>query len=901
MSKLKATQFTKGRNKFRMQNPYNIDAFKRQDEIESDLISPNTNLPPVGSYVTTCNQEKVSHNKEIEKFDSDEQTFEMKTHETKFFSAIRDLWKQGKMCDVMLSVDKTIFRAHKIALAACSEHFRDLFVSREKASTVMDTSRIPLLGIKSEIVKKIIDAVYTAKIILNSATVGDVLSAAAYLRMPSIVDACQSYLSQHLSVDNCIKTIQVAHMYNLEALKERSYQIACLNFKTVCNHADFMKLRYYELLEMLPRQDLALDSEIQIFNAIIRWTDYERSTRLPYFARLMRHVRFPLMTESQLVDQVEGSSYVNENAEVGELVREAVRYHLLPYRRSILQTPRTKPRTTFSVEGIVASGGLPNREEGPSTTRVYYLVPDENIWRPLTIMPEARHHHAAAVLGGFLYIAGGDTGQGLTNSSNKVWRYDPWTEEWLQIASMIKARQSFQLGVLDSRLYAVGGRAHKDETLSHVERYNPSTNKWCEIESISSPRRYVSIATLSGRLYAVGGSGSDLISRRVERFNPVSSQWERRHPTCKPRFSGSLYVSKNRLWLLGGATVLEKDSAKGVIGASEIEVYSPAMDQWTIVGNFPQQLRKTELIDFGQETEFIDDQNKFHVQLSRTEAGSCILNEQAYLIAGYSWKDKDRMNDVERVDLTTLPIGNSKYPSTAQLYKETYINKREVSVNINCQNISVESQKNRPTKYPLRCTGVACAALTLYKTPNFRAKSSDFTSTPLPILCSEITENLEKEQKPKRNPIFAFGEVPKTADGRLHYTENATRISNHNSMDIKATRISSLERGIETLSSTTFPPNRSPSSRRYNPSVRFENYSELNSSRPLGLFPEDITAEKPYAEAEDEVDVALDKVVSLTLENWDDLSGRQSSSPMESRTTSVASNKESKPNVFMTE
>ena len=51
---------------------------------------------------------------------------------------------------------------------------------------------------------------FSAKITLDSLSVGDILSAAAYLRMPSIVEACQSFLVSTLSLENCIRYLQVS-------------------------------------------------------------------------------------------------------------------------------------------------------------------------------------------------------------------------------------------------------------------------------------------------------------------------------------------------------------------------------------------------------------------------------------------------------------------------------------------------------------------------------------------------------------------------------------------------------------------------------------------------------------------------------------------------------------------
>lgn len=63
----------------------------------------------------------------------------------------------------------------------------------------------------------------------------------------------------------------------------------------------------------------------------------------------MRYVRFPLISQHDLVDKVDGCPSLEGISEINELTREAIRYHLLPYRKSILQNSRTIPRSTYQV------------------------------------------------------------------------------------------------------------------------------------------------------------------------------------------------------------------------------------------------------------------------------------------------------------------------------------------------------------------------------------------------------------------------------------------------------------------------------------------------------------------------------------------------------------------------
>ena len=76
-----------------------------------------------------------------------------------------------------------------------------------------------------------------------------------------------------------------------------------------------------------------------------------------------------------------------------------------------------------------------------------------------------------AVLGGFLYVAGGEVTNDQRSPLNTAFRFDPRTHSWLQIASMNHRRESFQLGVLNGMLYAVGRYFTPVDVITSIRYY----------------------------------------------------------------------------------------------------------------------------------------------------------------------------------------------------------------------------------------------------------------------------------------------------------------------------------------------------------------------------------------------------------------------------------------------
>lgn len=86
-------------------------------------------------------------------------------------------------------------------------------------------------------------------------------------------------------------------------------------------------------------------------------------------------------------------------------------------------------------------------------------------------MKRARYNASAAVLGEYIYVAGGQDSE----ETDSVELYDPKCDEWTTINPMQVTRSAFALIEYNGCLYAIGGENHM------IEKYNPYKNCWTEV------------------------------------------------------------------------------------------------------------------------------------------------------------------------------------------------------------------------------------------------------------------------------------------------------------------------------------------------------------------------------------------------------------------------------------
>ena len=99
------------------------------------------------------------------------------------------------------------------------------------------------------------------------------------------------------------------------------------------------------------------------------WANYDKSaSRRDVIARLMQHVRLPLLSQDFLVQRVEQEPLIKNNSACKDFLIEALKYHLLrPEQKIHFASPRTKQRSP---------AGLPKVQLLSITVTIYsnYLV-----------------------------------------------------------------------------------------------------------------------------------------------------------------------------------------------------------------------------------------------------------------------------------------------------------------------------------------------------------------------------------------------------------------------------------------------------------------------------------------------------------------------------------------------
>jgi hypothetical protein len=240
-----------------------------------------------------------------------------------------------------------------------------------------------------------------------------------------------------------------------------------------------------------------------------------------------------------------------------------------------------------NVEGAVIKGGLHVLAEAITHGRKGYCLQrfDPACWAwSLLVNVISGEYEALVELDDHLHILGRNL-SARSSWQPQLLRYS--TLNGLEsLPTMSTARCYTGAGVLNGRLYAVGGYACNRsildtsplEPLQEAERFSPCRGQhqgvWETLPPMQCSRFMCKALAVRGCLYVLGGLSSAGNEMKVERYDPTSNVWSILAPLPSTRWALDVTEHHGRILVFGG-----KDD-KGA-PQEKIERYDPLTNRWS--------------------------------------------------------------------------------------------------------------------------------------------------------------------------------------------------------------------------------------------------------------------------------------------------------------------------------
>ncbi|KAF7656589.1 hypothetical protein LDENG_00039120 [Lucifuga dentata] len=548
---------------------------------------------------------------------SSDEFFQATNHAEQTFRKMETYLQHKQLCDVLLIAGDHKIPAHRLVLSAVSDYFAAMFTSDVREAK---QEEIKMEGVDPEALRSLVHFAYTGVLELKEETIESLLAAACLLQLSQVIEVCCNFLMKQLHPSNCLGIRSFADAQGCVDLLSVAHNYTMEHFLEIIQNQEFLLLPTAEIVKLLSSDDINVPDEETIFQALMMWVKYDVQHRQQDLGLLLAYIRLPLLPPQLLAD-LENNKMFSDDLECQKLLMEAMKYHLLPERRPMFQSPRTKPRKS-TVGALYAVGGM-DATKGSTTIEKYDLR--TNTWvqstkcgppcppcphidmdsGSLNVVPPSccldiieltkgkesdfsciamTHYSVAqsqkekciAVLEGPMYAVGGHDGWSYLNT---VERWDPQARQWNYVASMSTQRSTMGVTALNGKLYAVGGR-DGSSCLRSMECFDPHTNKWSMCAPMAKRRGGVGVATYNNFLYAVGGHDAPAsnhcsrLSDCVERYDPKTDTWTTVSSLSVPRDAVGVCLLGDRLYAVGGYD--------GQSYLNTVESYDAQNNEWTV-------------------------------------------------------------------------------------------------------------------------------------------------------------------------------------------------------------------------------------------------------------------------------------------------------------------------------
>eukprot|EP00884_Botryococcus_braunii_P002570 jgi/Botrbrau1/12313/Bobra.0205s0011.1 len=188
------------------------------------------------------------------------------------------------------------FLCHKVLLSLHSSHFRALFKSGMLEAT---SNKVVLEDFDADAVRKTLLYCYNGEVLLDDSDVESVFVVADFLGIADLTLACEEMVKKRVGPDNLSQYLLFAERYNLTSLIQLCHAFLIDNFCKVVQESDFLSLPYESLRVALQSDSLTINSEYEIYEAVVHWLRHDPE-REHQAVELLRLVRYPTMPMEDL-------------------------------------------------------------------------------------------------------------------------------------------------------------------------------------------------------------------------------------------------------------------------------------------------------------------------------------------------------------------------------------------------------------------------------------------------------------------------------------------------------------------------------------------------------------------------------------------------------------------------
>ena len=227
---------------------------------------------------------------------------ELACHQAGLMKQLREFWKEGHLCDVVLkSIDGIEYSVHRNVLSAASAVLKALLCAPFREAEQIRQGKPIEFPASGGVVSAFVDYIYGGEPDVATTDVVELLSLASKYELPCLAGAVESDLQSCLDSQLALRLLQESVIRGQPDLRLACEKQIAQNFQQCMVREEFLKLTGRQLQRIIQREDLNVSREEVVVEALLKWQKASKDTdREKEVSCMLSNIDFPSLSTSNL-------------------------------------------------------------------------------------------------------------------------------------------------------------------------------------------------------------------------------------------------------------------------------------------------------------------------------------------------------------------------------------------------------------------------------------------------------------------------------------------------------------------------------------------------------------------------------------------------------------------------
>ena len=225
---------------------------------------------------------------------------ELACHQKGLMQQLRDFWKEGHLCDVVLkSIDGTQHPVHRNVLSAASAALKALLCAPFREAEQIRQGKPIEMAASGGVVGALVDYIYGGEPDVATVDAVELLRLAGAYGLPCLAQAVEADLKASLDSQLALQLLQETVIWGMPDLRSACEEQVAKDFQQCTLTDKFLKLTGRQLQRILHREDLNVSREEIVVEVLLKWAKYSKD-RQKEMTYMLPNIDFPSLSSSNL-------------------------------------------------------------------------------------------------------------------------------------------------------------------------------------------------------------------------------------------------------------------------------------------------------------------------------------------------------------------------------------------------------------------------------------------------------------------------------------------------------------------------------------------------------------------------------------------------------------------------